>query len=225
MGNDETLFGVKESALGGEDLERNRQEIALIQRTLLPVVERRLQEKLDSLVTFATGDAVPLRASNALCVHENALEVKRLQSVIDKESDELGSLYKDLVLLQESVVMGLSDAIQSIKFGKMAERDAVFAQWLIAQADAMAAKMRFLELKFLKDTYSSKEAMSALRKMSAEIEQARQDIAAHRSEMALQKQRFIDAGIQEMQALAKEYAQVQKAIEETQWAMNEIAKK
>lgn len=89
-------------------------------------------------------------------VLQDARDTARLRERLGAEAAQLNALYVSLTSLQESVVTELCDALQAIKFGKVCEWDSVYAQWLVAQADAMAAKMRLLELRFLKDTYTSK---------------------------------------------------------------------
>lgn len=212
----DALLGVRCADVEG-DLARRRAQVALIQRTVIPMLESRLHRTLASLALLAGEEQDDVTAVRTAARATSALR--------QRAADEVAALeaaLREVATAQGALVTELCDALQNQRMGSVAEWDAVYAQWLLAQAEAMGSKMRLLQLRLEADTYTSKEAVQALRKMSAEIEAAQSALVEKQSRVAQRRARFEAAGLPEMESLAAEYARVLKATEETQWALNQL---
>lgn len=211
----EVVLGVRAEDLEMSDAVQRHAQVTRIQRSVIPLVEARLHRQLSAVTSFA-GVADP-----SALLHATS-ETITLRERVKAEGVSLDTSYRALLSLQETAVSELCDAVQSLKHGQYDEWDRVHAQWLAAQGSAMASKMRLLELRLLRDTYTGREAVQALRQMDHDVSAAQRALVEKRAEISERRLRFEQAGMEKMQALASEYAQVLKSIEETRWAIAEL---
>ena len=211
---DGSLLGVVES-----DLMSGSDNIALhaMQRSGIPLLETRLRQKADKITEFAGCETF-----EKLLVEVTEAKLEKAKLEIDRKKED--TVFEQLLKTQELLLVEISQGIEDLKCGRYIQSMAALCEGLCVQAEAMESKMKLLEQKFLKDTYT-KESMAALKKIDMELEKAAKSEMEKKKNLEMRKIQFDEAGEEEMEKIAKDYAQVLKSIQDVQWAMKNLKTK
>jgi hypothetical protein len=196
-----------------EDLEQSEQDQDQVARAVIPLLEKSLQQTSEQVVQFAGAASLDKLVVEASSSHESLAALRT----------ELEELREGWIRAGGELLGLLGGAWQKLRYEEGREALETQVTWLAAQAEGMEAKMHLLEKRGLKETYYGKEVMLGLRKLYQALVQAKAGAEQRRDALLLRKKQFGDAG-EEMEALAQEYAEVLKTIQETEWSLKELKK-
>ena len=190
----------------------HREERALVQRLVVPLLEQRLQERARRVADFAGADSLDKLAAEARVAQKTALT----------ERQELEALRQETVRAEIALLGHIGDLVLRLRMDSTAQQAAqTELRWLAAQADGMASKAALLEKRMLRETYHSANVVTALERLRNNLVQAVEAAESRRAKLQMRKEQFAEGGEPLAQA-ARDYAALQAAVRETQWALSEL---
>jgi len=193
--------------------------VSRVQKSVIPRIEQRLQQQCDNVAEFCGGDDGSMSIEQ---VSLRALSVQREQEALQQDEHHVQTLQQDLLVLEEDLLLCISEVLQSFTFGKNADWDELYAQWLATRAETMGLKLRMLEAKCKSEMYT-KESVVALRKLANQIHVAHQERQEELNQCQQLLQHYRNGG-DALRQVADEYKEIRRQIQETKWELGEIKK-
>ena len=202
--------------LSKTDLEssQHHEERALVQRQIVPLLEQELERISQNVVEFGFAESVDKLATMARLAQQSTL----------LERQAVQDLAQSVFVAESNLLALLISALEKFRFSpQILTASESSAKWMRAQAEGMAAKTALAEKRLLKEVYYGRESVTALRTLHAQLLVAVENAEQRRMRLKMRQDQFEKAG-PKMESVAKDYAALQTAIAETQWAIAEVNK-